>query len=48
VVGDESDHVRFINLATWRTQGAVVRLDEPIGERDLSFSPDGHTVIVGA
>ena len=47
VVGDESGTVRFINLATWRTQGAVV-LDEPIGDRDLSFSPDGHTVMAVA
>ncbi|HEY4830210.1 MAG TPA: PQQ-binding-like beta-propeller repeat protein, partial [Solirubrobacteraceae bacterium] len=30
------------------TQGAVVRLDEPIGQRDLSFSPDGHTVMAVA
>jgi class 3 adenylate cyclase/WD40 repeat protein len=48
VVGDETGTVRFINLATWRTQGAVVRLDEPIGERDLSFSPDGRTVMAVA
>ena len=48
VVGDASGTVRFINLASWRTQGAVVRLDEPIGQRDLSFSPDGHTVMAVA
>jgi WD40 repeat protein/class 3 adenylate cyclase len=48
VVGDESRAVRFINLATWRTQGAVVRLDQPIGPRDLAFSPDGRTVIAVA
>ncbi|HYB30249.1 MAG TPA: protein kinase [Solirubrobacteraceae bacterium] len=48
VVGDASGTVRFINLATWRTQGALVRLDEPIGQRDLSFSPDGHTVMAVA
>ena len=48
VVGDASGTVRFIDLATWRTQGAVVRLDEPIGQRDLSFSPDGHTVMAVA
>ncbi len=48
VVGDASGTARFINLASWRTQGAVVRLDEPIGQRDLSFSPDGHTVMAVA
>ena len=48
VVGDASGTVRFINLAAWRAQGAVVRLDEPIGQRDLSFSPDGHTVMAVA
>jgi WD40 repeat protein/class 3 adenylate cyclase/energy-coupling factor transporter ATP-binding protein EcfA2 len=48
VVGDASGTVRFIDLATWRTQGAVVRLDEPIGQRDLSFSADGHTVMAVA
>ena len=48
VVGDESGYVRFINLATWRRQGTVVRLDEPIGERDLAYSPDGHTVMAVA
>jgi len=48
VVGDASGTVRFINLASWRTQGAVVRLDQPIGQRDLSFSPDGHTVMAVA
>jgi hypothetical protein len=48
VVGDESGTVRFINLATWRTQGALVRLDEPIGQRDLAFSPDGRTVMAVA
>ena len=48
VVGDESGTLRFINLATWRTQGAVVRLDEPIGERDVTFSPDGRTVMAVA
>jgi len=48
VVGDDSGSVRFINLTSWKTQGAVVRLDEPIGQRDLSFSPDGHTVMAVA
>ena len=45
VVGDASGTVKFINLATWRTQGAVVRLHAPIGQRDLSLSPDGRTVM---
>ena len=48
VVGDASGTVRFINLASWRTQGAVVRLGEPIGQRELSFSPDGRTVMAVA
>jgi WD40 repeat protein/class 3 adenylate cyclase/tRNA A-37 threonylcarbamoyl transferase component Bud32 len=48
VVGDDSGTVRFIDLASWRPQGAVVRLDEPIGLRDLSFSPDGRTVMAVA
>jgi WD40 repeat protein len=48
VVGDDSGTVRFIDLASWRPRGAVVRLDEPIGLRDLSFSPDGRTVMAVA
>lgn len=48
VVGDASGAIRFIDLAVWRTQGPVVRLDQPIGQRDLSFSPDGHTVMAVA
>lgn len=44
-VGDASGTVRFIDLATWRTTGPVVRLDEPVGERALNFSPDGRTVM---
>jgi WD40 repeat protein len=48
VVGDASGAVRFIDLAVWRTQGPVVRLGEPIGQRDVRFSPDGHAVMVVA
>jgi WD40 repeat protein/class 3 adenylate cyclase/energy-coupling factor transporter ATP-binding protein EcfA2 len=48
VVGDASGTVRFIDLTSWRTQGAIVRLGEPIGLRDLSFSPDGRTVMAVA
>ena len=48
VVGDESGSVRFINLASWRQQGGMVRLGEPVGLRDLSFSPDGRTVMAVA
>ncbi len=48
VVGDATGTVKFINLASWRTQGAVVRLHAPIGQRDLSFSPDGRTVMAVA
>ncbi|HJS97219.1 MAG TPA: protein kinase [Solirubrobacteraceae bacterium] len=47
-VGDASGTIRFIDLAGWRTHGPVVRLDEPVGQRDLSFSPDGHTVMAVA
>ncbi len=47
-VGDASGVVRFIDLSTWRPRGAAVRLDEPIGQRDLSFSPDGQTVMAVA
>ncbi len=45
-VGDSSGTVRFIDLASWRPRGPVVRLDGPVGERALSFSPDGHTLMV--
>jgi WD40 repeat protein/class 3 adenylate cyclase len=48
VIGDEYGAVRFIDLDSWRTKGAVVRFDEPIGQRDLSFSPDGRTVMAVA
>jgi WD40 repeat protein/class 3 adenylate cyclase len=44
-VGDESGTVRFIDLATWKPSGPVVRLEDPVGERALSFSPDGRTLM---
>ena len=47
-VGDASGAVRFIDLATWKPTGAVVRLGEPVGERALSFSPDGRTLMAVA
>jgi WD40 repeat protein len=48
VVGDASGTVRFIDTTNWRTQGAIVRLDEAIMQRALSFSPDGRTVMAVA
>src|SRR5581483_2707382 len=48
VVGDASGTIRFISLAAWTTQGSVVRLDDPIGQRDVRFSPDGRTVMAVA
>jgi WD40 repeat protein/class 3 adenylate cyclase/tRNA A-37 threonylcarbamoyl transferase component Bud32 len=44
-VGDSSGTVRFIDLATWKPRGAAVRLDDPVAERALSFSPDGRTLM---
>lgn len=44
-VGDASGTVRFIDLTTWRPVGAAVHLPDPIGERALSFSPDGRTLM---
>jgi WD40 repeat protein/class 3 adenylate cyclase/tRNA A-37 threonylcarbamoyl transferase component Bud32 len=44
-VGDSSGTVRFIDLATWTPRGAAVRLDGPVAERALSFSPDGRTLM---
>jgi WD40 repeat protein len=44
-VGDSSGTVRFIGLASWEPRGAVVRLDSPVAERALSFSPDGRTLM---
>jgi WD40 repeat protein/class 3 adenylate cyclase len=48
VVGDEFGAIRFIDLDSWRAEGAVVHFREPIGQRDLSFSPDGRTVMAMA
>jgi WD40 repeat protein/class 3 adenylate cyclase/tRNA A-37 threonylcarbamoyl transferase component Bud32 len=48
VVGDASGAVRFIDLANWRQEGPVVRLGAPIGQLDLTFSPDGATVMAVA
>jgi WD40 repeat protein/class 3 adenylate cyclase/tRNA A-37 threonylcarbamoyl transferase component Bud32 len=44
-VGDSSGTVRFIDLATWKPRGGAVRLDGPVAERALSFSPDGQTLM---
>jgi WD40 repeat protein/class 3 adenylate cyclase len=44
-VGDLSGTVRFIDLATWKPFGAAVHLEDPVGERALSFSPDGRTLM---
>jgi WD40 repeat protein/class 3 adenylate cyclase/tRNA A-37 threonylcarbamoyl transferase component Bud32/energy-coupling factor transporter ATP-binding protein EcfA2 len=43
-VGDSSGTVRFIDLRTWRPRGATVVLADPVGQRGLSFSPDGRTL----
>jgi len=47
-VGDLSGTVRFIDLATWKPLGAAVRLEDPVGERALSFSPDGQMLMAVA
>ena len=47
-VGDTSGTVRFIDLASWKARGPVVRLEDPVGERALSFSPDGRTLMAVA
>jgi class 3 adenylate cyclase/tRNA A-37 threonylcarbamoyl transferase component Bud32 len=47
-VGDLSGTVRFIDLTTWKQLGAAVRLEDPVGERALSFSPDGRTLMAVA
>jgi WD40 repeat protein/class 3 adenylate cyclase/tRNA A-37 threonylcarbamoyl transferase component Bud32/energy-coupling factor transporter ATP-binding protein EcfA2 len=47
-VGDASGTVRFIDLHTWKPSGAVLRLEDPVGERALSFSPDGRTLMAVA
>jgi WD40 repeat protein/class 3 adenylate cyclase/tRNA A-37 threonylcarbamoyl transferase component Bud32 len=44
-VGDASGAVRFIDLSTWKPSGPTVRLGAPVGERALSFSPDGRTLM---
>ncbi len=47
-VGDSSGTVRFIDLASWKPSGPAVRLADPVGERALSFSPDGRTLMTVA
>lgn len=37
--------MRFIDLATWQPSGPTVKLEDPVGERALSFSPDGRTLM---
>ena len=44
-IGDASGTVRFIDLASWKPRGAAVRLDNPVAERALSFSPNGRTLM---
>jgi WD40 repeat protein len=44
-VGDASGMVRFIDLRTWKQSGPAVHLDNAVGERDLTFSPDGKTLM---
>ncbi|HEY1712285.1 MAG TPA: protein kinase [Solirubrobacteraceae bacterium] len=43
-VGDSSGTVRFIDLGTWKPRGPAVVLADPVGQRGLSFSPDGRTL----
>ncbi|HEX3977642.1 MAG TPA: WD40 repeat domain-containing protein, partial [Solirubrobacteraceae bacterium] len=45
-IGDSSGTVRFIDLHTWKPRGPAVGLPDPVGQRDLSFSPDGRTLMV--
>ncbi len=47
-VGDLSGTVRFVDPRTWKPSGPAVRLDDPVAERALSFSPDGHTLMAVA
>ncbi len=45
-VADESGLVRFINLGTWTRVGRDATLGGPVAPRAMSFSPDGHTLMV--
>jgi WD40 repeat protein/class 3 adenylate cyclase/tRNA A-37 threonylcarbamoyl transferase component Bud32 len=44
-VGDASGTVRFIDPRTWQQSGPAVHLDNSVGERALTFSPDGKTLM---
>jgi WD40 repeat protein/class 3 adenylate cyclase/tRNA A-37 threonylcarbamoyl transferase component Bud32 len=45
-VADAGGAVRFIDLASWTPRGPDVRLDAPVAERAMSFSPDGRQLMV--
>ena len=47
-VGDLSGTVRFIDLRTWKQSGRAIHLADPVAERALSYSPDGHTLMAVA
>ena len=46
--GDRDGVVRFTDLRTWRPSGPSLRLDRPVIEQAMAFSPDGRTVAVGS
>jgi WD40 repeat protein/class 3 adenylate cyclase len=45
-LADLTGALRFIDTATWQPDGPTVRLTENVAMRAMSFSPDGHTVVV--
>ena len=46
--GDRDGVVRFTDLRTWKPSGPSLRLDRPVIEQAMKFSPDGRTVAVGS
>ena len=44
-LGDAAGVVRFYDAASWRSRGTV-RLSNPVASQAMSFSPDGHTLVV--
>ncbi|HEY6526617.1 MAG TPA: protein kinase, partial [Solirubrobacteraceae bacterium] len=45
-VGDVTGDVRFIDLRTWKQTGAVTPVGTGVAPLAMSFSPDGHTLLV--
>ena len=45
--GDSAGVIRFINLRTWKTDGATARVDGAVSMDAMRFSPDGRTLAIG-